>query len=192
MIIIIIGPPGSGKSTQARMLGKEIGIPSISMGQILRDAEEAKTVLGTEAAKFTKEGKLIPSKLIKAFTRFRLEENDCKDGFILDGAPRRVEEAVVLDEYLSRKGEQIDKVISLEVSDGEVIERLLARAKLPEEEGGGREDDNIEDIKVRLREFYDNYDAIKVYYDQKDVLVRIDGSGAIEDIHKRMRALFKL
>lgn len=192
MIIIMLGPAGSGKSTQAKLLSKKLGIPSISMGQVLRDAKEAKTILGIEAARFVEEGKLVPSRLIKALTRFRLEEEDCKEGFILDGAPRRVEEAFMLDKYLSKEDKKIDKVILIELSDDEAIKRLLLRYKLPENRGGGREDDNIKDIKVRLAEYHDNIDDVVTYYQDKDLLEIVDGKGTIEEIHKRICAVFQL
>jgi adenylate kinase len=192
MIIIILGSPGSGKSTQAELLAERLNIPAISMGQVLRDAKTAKTILGAEAAKYVEEGKLIPSRMIEALTRFRLEEEDCQEGFILDGAPRKVEEAVMLDNYLKRKKKSIDKVILIEISDEEAINRLLLRYKSPKEEGGRRVDDNIEDIRVRLAEFHDNVDPIRIYYNEKDLLEIIDGLPSIEEVHSDICALLQL
>jgi adenylate kinase len=192
VIIIIIGPPGSGKSTQSKMLAEVLGIPAISMGKVLRDVKKKGTIIGREANKYVEEGKLVPSKLMEALTKFRLEEDDCKDGFVLDGAPRRVEEAVVLDEYLLRKGEKVEYVILIDLSDEIAIDRILKRKTKSKKKGGGREDDNVHDIKVRLREYHDNIEAIKVYYNQRDILQIIDGRPSVEAIHNQIRALFQL
>lgn len=192
MIIVLLGPAGSGKSTQSKLLADKLNVVAISMGRVLRNAKEARTVLGLKATRYVEKGELVPARLMKALTKFRLEEDDCKNGFILDGAPRRVEEAVMLDDYLSNKEKGINKVFSIEVSEDESIRRLLLRYKLPREQGGRRVDDNIEDIKVRLSEYYDNIDAVKVYYRQKDILEIVDGSGTIEEIHKKICAILQL
>jgi adenylate kinase len=192
MIIILLGPPGSGKSTQSKLLAKKLQIPAISMGQVLRDAKDSKTLLGLEAARFAEKGELVPSRLMETLTQFRLEESDCKKGFILDGAPRRVEEAVILDDYLSKKGKKIDNVVLLELTEKEVVERLLLRAELPKEKGGGRKDDNMEDIRVRIREYNDGIDAVKVYYRSQDKLAIVDGRGSVQEIYTRICALFQL
>lgn len=192
MIIIVLGSPGSGKSTQAKLLAGKLNVPAISMGQVLRDAKTANTILGTEAAKYVEEGKLIPSRMIEALTRFRLEEEDCRKGFILDGAPRKVEEAVMLDNYLKSKEKSIDKVILIEISDEEAIRRLLLRYKFPEKKGGRRVDDNIGDIRVRLAEFHDNIDPVEIYYNEKDLLEIVDGLPSKEEVHSNICALLQL
>jgi adenylate kinase len=192
VIIIIIGPPGSGKSTQSKMLAELLGVPSISMGQVLRDVKKKGTIIGLEANRYVEEGKLVPSKLMEALTKFRLEEGDCKDGFVLDGAPRRVEEAVILDEYLLRKNKKVDNVILIDLPDEIAIDRILKRKTKSKKKDGGREDDNVHDIKVRLSEYHDNIEAIRVYYNQKDILQIVDGRPSVEVIHKQIRALFQL
>lgn len=192
MIVIIIGPPGSGKSSQSKMLATLLKIPSISMGQVMRDIKSKGTIIGREANKYVEEGKLVPSKLMEALTKFRLEEDDCRDGFVLDGTPRRVEEAVILDEYLMRKGKKVDSVILIDLPDDIAVNRILKRKVKSKEKGGAREDDNIQDIKVRLSEYHNNVEAIKVYYNQKDLLHIIDGKPSIEAIHTHIRSLFQL
>lgn len=186
MIIIILGPPGSGKSTQAKLLASKLRVPSISIGQVLRDAKDANTAIGIGAAKYVEEGELVPSKIIEVLTRFRLEEEDCKNGFVLDGAPRKVEEAVVLDDYLNSKGKSVDKVYLISVKRENIIKRLLKRADLPKSEGGARADDNIEDIKVRIREFEDNIEPLEMYYNKSSLLTEIDGNGTVEDIEHEL------
>lgn len=192
MIIILLGPPGSGKSTQAKYLSEKLSIPFISMGQVLRDAKEANTEIGLEAARYAEDGKLVPSELIQAITKFRLDQPDCVKGFILDGAPRRAEEAVVLEDYLQKKGDKIDYVFLLEVPDGEVINRLHKRYNLPKESGGGREDDNEADIRVRLSEYRSHTDEVILYFKAKDLLKIIDGTGSQEDVYKRLAAVLQL
>lgn len=192
MIIILIGPPGSGKSTQSKLLSQKIGIPAISMGQVLRNAKEAKTAIGLEAKRYMEEGKLVPDELMEALTKFRLEEDDCENGFVLDGAPRRAEEAIMLDEYLKRRDDAIDFVFLIEVPSEEVVKRLLLRQKLPKSEGGGRKDDNIEDIRMRLSEYRDNIEAVEAYYREKEKLHLIDGTGSVEEVFQQIAAVLQL
>lgn len=184
MIIIILGPPGSGKSTQAKLLAEKLEVPAISMGQVLREAIQAETSIGLEASKYVHKGELIPAKMIEVLTKFRLEEKDCKEGFVLDGAPRRAKEAVMFDKYLKSKNWHIDKVFYLDLSDEKATKRLLKRYELPEEKGGKREDDNMEDIKVRMKVFHEEIEPLKVYYQGKDLLEIIDGDREVEQIHK--------
>jgi len=192
MIVIFIGPPGSGKSTQAKKVAKKLDVPSISMGEVLRDASETGTILGKKAEKYINKGKLIPSRLIRALTKFRLEESDCENGFVLDGSPRKVEEAVILDSYFKKKEWEISRVIVIEISRDESIRRLIERGGLPKSKGGGREDDEINDIKIRLREYQDNIDLIKSYYSEKDKLSVVDGNGSIEDVTRRVYSILQL
>ncbi len=192
MIVILIGPPGSGKTTQAKKIASKMKVPSISMGQVLRDASKTGTILGEKAAAYVERGKLIPSRLIKALTRFRLEEEDCKNGFVLDGSPRRVEEAVLLDDFFAQKGWSIDMVILIRISEKESLKRLEIRAELPEERGGGRNDDEIRDIKLRLREYEDNIDIIKSYYMKQDKLTLVDGEGSVNEVTRRVFSVLQL
>lgn len=192
MIITIIGPPGSGKSTQAKKLASKLERPAISVGQLLRDAEAAGTLFGKEAGKYMRLGKLLPSALLQVLTRFRLEQADCKNGFILDGSPRKVGEAVELNDYLKRRNQKINKVFLIEIPREESIKRLLKRKDKPKSKGGGREDDNIEDIKVRLAEYNDNIKGVKNYFREKDILKIIDGTPDIETIHKDISSVLQV
>jgi len=192
MIVIFIGPPGSGKSTQAKNVAKKIKVPFISMGQVLRDANKTGTLLGKKASKYIERGKLIPTKLIRTFIKFRLEEEDCKNGFILDGSPRRVEEAVLLDDYFEQKGWKLERIILIEISGEESLKRLLKRSRLPDDQGGGRNDDEIKDIKLRLKEYRDNIDIIKSYYRKQDKLCILNGEGTIEEVTKRVFSIMQL
>ncbi len=192
MIIIIVGPPGSGKSTQAKRLAKKIEVPAISIGQLLRDAKKSGTEIGKEAAKYVERGELVPSKMIEALTRFRIREDDCKEGFVLDGAPRRVEEAVALDSVLEEQGRKIARVFYIEVPEKEIIKRLVKRSTLPEEKGGGRVDDNMEDIKVRIQEFRDNINPLKKYYQDKEIFEIIEGKRTRDEIQEDIRNKLRL
>lgn len=184
MNLIIIGPPGSGKGTQAKLLSKKLGVPAISMGEVMRNADEANTVLGDVAAKYMYEGKLVPKEIITSLTRFRLREEDCKEGFILDGAPRRAEEAILLDDNLKKEDKNVNKVLVIQISDDEAKKRLLKRYTKVRQEGGGRKDDNLDDIKERLFEYRDNERALLSYYESQDKLLRIDGEQTIVEVHR--------
>ena len=188
MIIIILGQPGSGKSTQSKLLAKKLGVPSVSMGQVLREAIESKTSFGIKAKEYVEGGELVPSVLIEILTRFRLEEEDCRKGFVLDGAPRRAEEAIILDKYLASKGKKVDKVYVIDIPYEVVTKRLLKRSKLSKSDGGGRKDDNMDDIKVRLNEYEDTIEATIIYYSKSSELKYINGDDSVENISKRISA----
>ena len=125
MNIILFGAPGAGKGTQAKELIKKYEIPQISTGDILRTAISNQTQLGLEAKKLMDQGKLVSDEIVNGLVEERLQDNDCEKGFILDGFPRTLVQAKSLDEILKKIGKQIDKVIALNVSDEEIIERRV-------------------------------------------------------------------
>ena len=127
MNIVLFGAPGAGKGTQAKELIKKYEIPQISTGDILRAAIANKTPLGLEAKKLMDEGKLVSDDIVNGLVEARLKEDDCKKGFILDGFPRTVAQAKELDKILAKSNREIEKVIALEVSDEEIIERITGR-----------------------------------------------------------------
>jgi len=208
MNLIFLGPPGSGKGTQAKMLVDKYGIPQISTGDILREAVKEGTPLGKEAKKYMDEGKLVPDEVVVGIVRERLKEPDCTKGFILDGFPRTIPQAEALDKTLEEMGKGIDHVLSLEVDKEELVRRLSGRRTCkkcgamyhiifdpPKKDGicdrcGGelyqRDDDKEETIRERLRVYEEQTAPLIEYYRKKGLLRPIDGVGKIEEIFARI------
>ena len=204
MNLILLGPPGAGKGTQAEILSKRLGIDTISTGVMLRSAIRDKTELGKLADGYINEGKLVPDEVVVGIVKERLSQEDCKKGFILDGFPRTTAQA----EALSETGIQIDKVLSLEVSDEAIIERLSGRRECskcgtpyhvvykPSAAGdkcaacGGdliqRADDNEETVKNRIKVYHEQTEPIKEYYKKTGKLVIAYGKEELEDTTKEV------
>lgn len=203
MKLIILGPPGAGKGTQASILSEKLNIITISTGAMLRAAIRDNTPLGQEAKGYLDNGQLVPDDLIVSLVKERLAESDCTNGFILDGFPRTVNQAKALDEYI-----EIDNVLSLDVEDEVIVERLSGRRECskcaepyhvqfnpPKTDGkcdkcGGdlicREDDNEVTIKKRLKVYHEQTEPIKAYYMQQGKVVVAHGKEKIEDTAKEV------
>ncbi len=181
MKAILFGPPGGGKGTQAKFLVDKYGIPHISTGDILRAAVKEGTAMGEKAQSFMSKGELVPDDVIIGIIEDRIQQDDCKKGFLLDGFPRTIPQGEALDSMLDKIGAGIDHVLSIDVNDKELVDRLLGRAKIE-----GRADDNEETIKNRIKVYKDQTLPLKDYYQKKNVLREIDGIGAIEDITGRI------
>jgi len=210
MRIILLGPPGAGKGTQAKDLVNKYGIPQISTGDILRKNLAEKTPLGLEAKKFMDAGGLVPDSVVIGIVKERLKEADCKTGYILDGFPRTVPQAEELDKALAEMGTPLDKVLSIEVQDEELVKRLSGRRtcrscqegyhvmfKAPKvadkcDKCGGelyqRDDDKEEAIKNRLVVYQSSTAPLIAYYTAKGLLRAVDGVGSMGDILNRMVA----
>ena len=208
MRIILLGPPGAGKGTQAKDLVTKYGIPQISTGDILRKNLADKTPLGLEAKKYMDKGELVPDSVVVGIVRDRLKESDGKKGYILDGFPRTVPQAEALDAALAEMKTPIDKVLSIEVPDSELVKRLGGRRtcrscqagyhvmfKPSKKEGvcdscGGelyqRDDDKEEAIKNRLKVYMASTAPLIGYYKNKGMLATIDGVGDMKVILDRM------
>ncbi len=204
MNLILVGPPGAGKGTQGEILSKRLGIDTISTGVMLRTAIKEQTEVGKLAEKYINDGKLVPDDVIVAIVKERLSQPDCEKGFILDGFPRTVPQA----EALTASGVKIDKVLSLEVDDSVIVERLSARRecskcgapysvlyKKPAVEGkcdkcGGeliqRADDNPETIQNRLNVYHEQTEPIKAYYEKAGLLVKAEGADSVDDTTKNV------
>lgn len=207
--LILLGGPGAGKGTQAKKLVEHYKIPQISTGDILRAAVKAGTELGKTAKKHMDAGELVPDSVVIGIIEERLKEPDTKNGYILDGFPRTIAQAKALDEILQKLGSQVDHVISIEVPDEELVNRLAGRwtckncgqmyhekNKPPKKEGvcdecGGelyqRDDDKIETIKERLKTYHAQTSPLIDYYKNKNLLRPIDGRGGIEDIFSKIK-----
>jgi adenylate kinase len=182
MNLILLGPPGSGKGTQAKLLERELGLTHISTGDILRRAVAEGTPLGREAQRLMSAGQLVPDRVMIDLVRERLADG-AAGGFLLDGFPRTVEQAQGLDEMVKETGRQIDRVVSIRVDREELIRRLLDRAKLE-----GRSDDTAEVIAKRL-EVYDRQTApVAEWYRRRSLLVEVDGGRSIEAVLADIRS----
>lgn len=208
MDLIMLGPPGSGKGTQAKRLSDRFGIPQISTGDILREAVKEGTPLGQEAKRYMDQGKLVPDDVVIGIVKERLKEGDCHKGFILDGFPRTVAQAEALERMLGEMGRGIDHVIDIEVSEEELLRRLTGRRTCrrcgamyhivfnpPKQEGicdrcGGelyqRDDDREETIKARLKVYQEQTAPLIDLYQKRGLLRRIEGAGEIEEIEGRI------
>ena len=181
MRLILLGGPGAGKGTQAAKLREHYKIPHISTGEVLREARSAGAELGKKAAEYMDAGKLLPDDIIIGIVAEKLDMPECKKGFLFDGFPRTIAQAEGLDELLETRGQSLNAVVSIEVSDDIVTERLLKRADIE-----GRTDDNHETIKERLKVYYEQTEQLKTYYRERGLLKSIDGTGSIDEIFKRI------
>ncbi len=177
MRLIMLGPPGAGKGTQAERLVEHLGIPQISTGEMLRQAREQQTDLGKQAESYMVSGALVPDEIVIGIVKERLQQNDCRTGYILDGFPRSVEQAKALDSTLQARKEAITAVVSLQVPEEELIKRLLSRK---------REDDNEEVIRERLKVYSQQTEPLIDYYRSHGILKEVDGTGTMEQIFDRV------
>lgn len=175
--IVIFGAPGSGKGTQSEKIVEKYGLKHLSTGDILREEIKSNTDLGKLADSYMSKGQLVPDELvIDILDNLIAKYNDTK-GFIFDGFPRTLNQGEALGKMLEKHGETIDAVISLEVKDEELIDRLLKRGEI-----SGRKDDNRETIESRLKVYHTQTVPLKEYYRQLDTLKNIEGVGSIDEI----------
>lgn len=176
--LILFGPPGSGKGTQSAYLIEQYGLKHISTGDLLREEKAKGSALGLEAQRYMEQGLLVPDEVVIGMIDAKLEEFAQKvNGFIFDGFPRTVAQAEALDQLLNQKNAQIAKVLSLQVSEEELMRRLLNRGLT-----SGRVDDNEETIRKRIQEYYAKTMPVAEYYAQFNKLANINGEGNIEEI----------
>ena len=210
MLLILLGPPGAGKGTQAGQLVEDYGLAYISTGAILRSAVKEGTGLGQKARQYMDLGQLVPDELVVEIVKDRLRHSDCEKGALLDGFPRTVEQATFLEKVLPDTGKKVDCVLLIEVAEEELIERLTGRRVCSEcgtnfhvihkppkvrnvcDECGGalyqRADDSLETVKERL-EVYKNQTAPLIdFYEGRNVLARIDGNQEIELVRDQIKA----
>ncbi len=181
MRLIIMGPPGAGKGTQAKVIAARYGIPAISTGDIFRANVSEGTPLGVEAQRYMDAGEYVPDEITNLMVRNRIDEKDAEPGFLLDGYPRTVAQVEELDGMIKFTGHELDGVLVLTVDDEELVTRLLQRA-----ETDGRADDT-EDVIRRRQEIYNEQTAplIEVYRD-RGILVEVDGMGEVDEVTDRL------
>ncbi|MEX0369930.1 MAG: adenylate kinase [Tateyamaria sp.] len=182
MNIILLGPPGAGKGTQARFLVEERGMVQLSTGDMLRAAKDSGTEMGQIVADVMARGALVTDEIVIGLIREQLETVK-SNGFIFDGFPRTLAQADALGDLLAEKGESLDAVIELEVNDEVLVERIVGRAAEAAAAGQPvRADDNAESMKVRLMEYYKKTSPLIGYYYAKGQLTKVDGLGEIADV----------
>ncbi len=177
MRLVLLGPPGAGKGTQALLLAEKLNVPHISTGDLFRANIGEGTPLGVEAKQYIDAGELVPTDVTARMVKSRLEEEDAGSGFLLDGFPRTVEQAQILAELLEEKGLTLDGVLNFEISTDVVVERMLAR---------GREDDNEEVIRNRLKVYDEETKPLIDHYG--DAIITVDAEGGVEEINGRVMA----
>ena len=185
MNIILFGPPGAGKGTQAELLVQSRGMVQLSTGDMLRAAISAGTELGLQAKEIMDAGKLVSDDIMIGMIAERMEADDCKNGVILDGFPRTVAQAQALDAMFADKGISLDSVIEIRVDENALFARIENRAA---ETGGARSDDNAEVLAARLKVYHDNTAPVLPYYEDKGQLVTIDGMQPVEEVNKQIEA----
>ncbi|MFD4366116.1 adenylate kinase [Rhodococcus sp. NPDC058521] len=177
MRLVLLGPPGAGKGTQAAILSEKLGVPHISTGDLFRANIGQKTALGIEAKSYIDAGNLVPSEITNNMVKARVAEPDAKNGFLLDGFPRTVDQARALETILADLNTKLDAVLSFVVDEDVVVERMLAR---------GREDDKEDVIRNRLQVYRDETAPLLDHY--KDSLVSVDAIGEVDEVNARALA----
>ena len=177
MRLILLGPPGAGKGTQAKILVEAYGIPQLSTGDILRAAIADKTPLGLEAKAIMDRGDLVSDTIVNGIVSERIDAEDCKPGFILDGFPRTIAQAEALDDMLRAKGIKLDAVIELTADADELVRRVIQRSK-----DSNRPDDNPEVIRKRLDVYQTSTAPLVDYYSRQGLVKTVDGMEAVETV----------
>ena len=181
MRLLIMGPPGAGKGTQAGLIAEHYRIPAISTGDIFRSMKTADTPLAHQVRAIMDSGGYVSDEVTNAIVLERLTQADCAKGFLLDGYPRTLDQVKTLDAALDTKGTRLDAVVSLVAEVEEVVNRLLKRAQIE-----GRSDDNEDTIRIRLREYAEKTAPLLDVYRQEGILVEVDGLGPIDEVSNRL------
>lgn len=181
MRLLIMGPPGAGKGTQAKFLAERFKIPAISTGDIFRANVSQETPLGLEAKRYMDAGEYVPDSVTNNMVRDRLQEPDAQGGFLLDGYPRTQAQVVELDAMIEATGHRLDAVIALTADREEIVERLLKRAQVE-----GRADDTEEVIRRRQEVYAEQTQPLLDAYRERDVLVEVDGMGEVTEVTQRI------
>jgi adenylate kinase len=190
MRMILLGPPGAGKGTQAVRLVERLGIPQLSTGDMLRAAVAAGTPIGVKAKSIMDRGDLVSDDVVIGIIGDRIEEADARNGFILDGFPRTVAQAEAFDRMLADKGLKLDAVIEFKVNEQELVDRIVRRAAETEARGEPvRKDDNPDVFKTRLDAFRTQTAPLSAYYAQKGSLKTVDGMRPIDEVTEAIKGI---
>ena len=183
MRMLIMGPPGAGKGTQAKVIAERLGIPAISTGDIFRQNASQETELGKQAQRYMDAGEYVPDEVTNAMVRDRIAQADTVEGFLLDGYPRTVAQVSELESMLDSRGLKLDAVVVLTVNQDEVVERLLKRAQ-----DEGRADDTEDVVRRRLDVYAEQTAPLVEVYGDQGVLVEVDGMGEVDEVTARVFA----
>ena len=180
--IVLLGPPGAGKGTQAAAIVQDLGIPHISTGDMLRAAVKAGTEIGLKAKAVMDAGELVSDEIVIRIAEERLSQEDAKNGFLLDGFPRTLSQAEALEGILDRLGTKLDCCLALTVDTEAIVKRLLKRAEIE-----GRADDNEETIRERMRVYERETAPLLDFYRERNLLIEVSGMGTVEEVGERIR-----
>jgi adenylate kinase len=181
MRIVLMGPPGAGKGTQAVVVAQRLSIPHISTGDIFRANVGQGTALGVQAKRYMDAGEYVPDSVTNEMVRVRIAEPDAAGGFLLDGYPRTLDQVAELDSMLAERGESVDRVVELTADIDEVVARLLNRAREQ-----GRADDTEDVIRRRLEVYAEQTAPLTAVYSRRGLLTQVDGMGAVDDVTARV------
>jgi adenylate kinase len=183
MRLLIMGPPGAGKGTQAKLIAEHYRIPAISTGDMFRAMKHSDTPLARQVRAIMESGGYVSDEITNEIVQDRLAQSDCAAGFLLDGYPRTLQQVRTLDDYLAETERPLNAVISLLADIDEVVARLLKRAEID-----GRSDDNEETIRVRLQVYAEQTEPLLDVYRSRGLLVEVDGLGPIDEVSERVFA----
>ncbi|MBE9548897.1 MAG: adenylate kinase [Proteobacteria bacterium] len=186
MRIVLLGAPGSGKGTQAKLLSKQLNIPHISTGDLLRAAVAAGSELGMQVKEIMAAGHLVSDDIMLGLIEERLGHDDASGGFLLDGYPRNLIQAKALDELLDRIGMPVEEAVDIAVDNEQIITRIAKRAELE-----GRSDDTEEVVRRRLQIYEEQTAPVSAHYNQHGILTQILGEGSIEEVYARINGALK-
>jgi adenylate kinase len=216
MRILLLGPPGAGKGTQASILKDRCGIPHIATGDLFRDNIKNKTALGQQVESILKEGKLVPDEITIKMISERLDQPDCKNGWILDGFPRNVAQAEALEKMLKEKGQKLDAVVQMKVDDDKLVERISGRFTCSKCQEGyhdkfkkphnpdscdkcgakdsftRRPDDNAETVRTRLNVYHAQTKPILPFYEKLKLLKTVDGMASMQEVTAQIMSVLGL
>jgi adenylate kinase len=181
MRLILMGPPGAGKGTQAKVVASRLGVPAVSTGDIFRANVSEGTPLGLEAKRYMDAGDYVPDEITNGMVRDRLAQDDASGGFLLDGYPRTVAQVAELDSMLADSGTALDAVVVLTVNDEELVQRLLNRAATE-----GRTDDTEEVVRHRQDVYNEQTAPLLAVYADRGLLVEVDGMGRVDEVSERI------
>jgi adenylate kinase len=186
--VVLLGPPGAGKGTQAQIIAAKLGVPAISTGDIFRANVSGQTELGRKAKSYMDAGDLVPDEITVAMVKDRLAESDAQVGFLLDGFPRTIAQAEQLRASLADLGHRLDCVLELVVDEDELVRRLSGRRMLVDGEMVQRDDDKPETVRHRLEVYREQTAPLSGFYDDEGLLARIDAIGEVDEVTARAMA----